>query len=207
MSDAQHPDSTRPSLLLRLREAGDTEAWNTFVEVYGPLMYGRCRRKGLTHEDAEDVSQKISAKVAAAMRGFQYQPARGRFRDWLGTVVNGEINRFLRQTSRKAAATEEPSSLDEVAARGEDTAWTEEFNSQVLRSALARCQPHFENSTWRAFELVWIENQTPAEAALALNQPLAAIYVAKSRVLKRLWQEVQELAEDAGFLWNGSGEW
>jgi RNA polymerase sigma factor (sigma-70 family) len=204
MSDSPRADSTRPSLLLRLRDASDAQAWNTFVDVYGPLIFGRCRRKGLKHEDAEDVSQRIFAKITAAIRGFDYEPAKGRFRDWLGTVVNGEINRFFRRNSRQEKGLEHPDNLDNLETNAEDAAWTEEFNSQVLRTALARCRPHFEDATWQAIELVWIENQSAAHAANVLQQTIASIYVAKSRVLKRLWQEVQELADDVELPWNAN---
>ena len=41
MADVSSDPNTRPSLLLRLREPGDREAWNTCVDVYGPLIYGK----------------------------------------------------------------------------------------------------------------------------------------------------------------------
>src|SRR5262245_46693049 len=93
------PDySTRPSLLLRLRDPKDAAAWQAFAEVYGPLGYGTARRRGLRHEDAEDVAQKVFARIVGAVRTFDYRPELGRFRNWLGTVVRNEANRFLKQT-------------------------------------------------------------------------------------------------------------
>src|SRR5262249_56645261 len=89
---------------------------------------------------------------------------------------------------------ENGSPLDGVADRGDDTAWAAEFQTHVLRLALDRSRPHFREDTWRAFELVWLENRPAAQVAAALGQPLDWVYVAKSRVLKQLWQEVRELA-------------
>ena len=60
-----------------------------------------------------------------------------------------------------------------------------------------RSRPHFEEQTWRAFERAWLENRPAAEVAAELNVPIDRVYVAKSRVLERLQQEVQELAEDS----------
>jgi RNA polymerase sigma-70 factor (ECF subfamily) len=190
--------STRPSLLLRLRDPRDAEAWRAFVEVYGPLVYGHARRRGLKHEDGEDVTQKVFARIAEAIRTFNYQPDLGRFRDWLGAIVRNETNRFLKH-DRGAAHGKggADDALNQVAAPSSDTAWTAEFNAHILRVALERCRPHFEAATWRAFERVWLE-QTPAAAvAKEMGQPIDWVYVAKSRVLKRLAQEVQELADDA----------
>jgi RNA polymerase sigma-70 factor (ECF subfamily) len=188
-------------LLLRIRDPRDAEAWQTFVDVYGRLVYRHCRSRGLRHEDAENVTQEVFALVSRAIRGFEYRPELGRFRDWLGTATRNEINRFLKKESRAArggGGAEEEQALEGLAARAEDTAWTEEFNAHLLATALARSRPHFEEQTWRAFELVWLGRRPAAEVAQELNVPIDRVYVAKSRVLERLQQEVQDLAEDSG---------
>jgi RNA polymerase sigma-70 factor (ECF subfamily) len=199
MAELDSDAPTRASLLLRLRDPRDAEAWRTFVDVYGPLVYGHCRRRGVEHNDAEDLTQKIFTQVMQAIRGFDYQPSIGRFRDWLGTIVRNDVGHFFRSRGREIASCDhgEAGTLEHVAGRGEDTSWNEEFQAHVLRVALARCQPHFETETWRAFELVWLEHQVAADVARQLNRPIDFVYVAKSRVLKQLWKEVQELAEDA----------
>jgi RNA polymerase sigma-70 factor (ECF subfamily) len=199
MADASSQPATRPSLLLRLRDPRDAEAWRTFVHTYGPLVYGECRYRGLAHDDAEDVTQKVFGRVVTGIRTFDYQPEVGRFRDWLGTLVRNEINRHLGREARTPdgrAATGAEAVLDGVPDRGEDGAWAAAFNARLLQVALERARPHFEAPTWRAFELVWIEDRPAAEVARELGQPLDWVYVAKSRVLKRLWQEVRELADD-----------
>jgi RNA polymerase sigma-70 factor (ECF subfamily) len=198
MADNASSLHTRPSLLLRVRDAGDAESWATFVEVYGPLVFGHCRRRGLRHEDAEDVTQKVFAQVAQAIRKFEYRPETGRFRDWLGAVVRNDVNRFLRTQQRQAhAGGGDDGGLDSAEAGAADTAWDEEFHTRVLEVALARSRPHFEPDTWRAFEEVWLQHQLPAAVAAELGRPLDWVYVAKSRVLKRVWDEVQDLADDA----------
>jgi RNA polymerase sigma factor (sigma-70 family) len=209
-NDRPAPDSgsamhTRPSLLLRLRDPADAAAWATFVEVYGPLVYGHGRRRGLRHEDAEDLTQKVFARVSGAMRSFDYRPDLGRFRDWLGAVVRNEVNRFLAKESKAVRATGEPeeaSVLDTVAAPAADTEWAAEFHAHLLQVALTRCRPRFEEPTWRAFERVWLEHRTAAEVAREFGQPIDWVYTAKSRVLKQVWHEVEELADDAALVVN-----
>src|SRR5262249_23547378 len=130
---------------------------------------------------------------------FEYRPDSGRFRDWLGTVVRNEVNRFLRKeahTVRGAGGSGEEDTLDTIPARGEDTAWTAEFHAHLLQASLARSRPHFADDTWRAFEAVWVENRPAAEVAQELGRSIDWVYVAKSRVLKHLWQEVLGLADD-----------
>jgi RNA polymerase sigma-70 factor (ECF subfamily) len=191
---------TRPSLLLRIRDPRDAEAWLTFVDVYGRLVYRHCRSLGLRHEDAENVTQEVFAQVSRSIRGFEYSPELGRFRDWLGTVARNEANRLLKKEARAVRGGADGQALDGVAARAEDTAWAEAFNAHVLEVALARSRPHFEEQTWRAFELVWLEKRPASQVARELDVPIDRVYVAKSRVLEQLEQEVRELAEDSVLL-------
>jgi len=192
---------TRPSLLMRLRDPQDAESWNTFVSIYGPLILQYARHRGLQHADAADVAQDVLAQVARAIRDFTYQPERGRFRDWLGTVVRHCVHRFLkRQIKRPHAAGGTDDTLVDMPAVDGDDDWTAAFHARVLHAALERVRPHFEATTWEAFRLAWLEQRSAADTARAVGVPIDAVYVAKSRVLKRLREEVTTLAEDVPFV-------
>jgi RNA polymerase sigma-70 factor (ECF subfamily) len=202
MTDSGSGYQTRPSLLLRLRDPQDAQAWGVFVGVYGPLVYGHARRRGLQHQDAEDVAQKAFARVTQAIRTFDYQPDLGRFRDWLGTVVRNEIHRFLKRESSvpQVMGSSGADLQSELIAPVADTDWTSEFNARVLQVALDRSRPRFEAATWQAFERVWLQDVPAAKVADEMGKPIDWVYVAKSRVLKQLWDEVQELADDAALV-------
>ena len=192
------PDPTRPSLLLRIRDPRDAEAWTTFLRTYTPLVYRYCRRRGLQDSDAADVAQEVMAQVARSARGFDYRPERGRFRDWLGRIAHQKLalhHRLNRRAARGAGGAD-PDLPALEAAEDPGPEWGEEFNAQVLRAALERARPHFEPATWRAFERTWFEDRPAAVVARELDLPIAAVYLAKSRVLKRLRDEVITLAED-----------
>jgi RNA polymerase sigma factor (sigma-70 family) len=202
MVDESTGQSTHPSLLLRLRQPEDQDAWNLFVSVYAPLIFGHCRRAGLPRADAEDVTQEVFARLSTAIRHFEYQPDLGRFRTWLGTVVRNEILRYRKKSARQPAGVGGEgitAVLDQAVAKQEDNSWVAEFNAHVLQTALARCRPRFEAATWRAFEMVWLENRPPADVAREVGREIAWVYVAKSRVLMQLSQEVRELADDTIF--------
>jgi RNA polymerase sigma-70 factor (ECF subfamily) len=199
MAEKMAGASTRPSLLLRLRDAGDREAWQAFVDIYGPLIYRHSRRRGLQDADAADLTQEVLFQVSRSIQTFEYRPEQGRFRDWLGTVTENRIRTFwTRQAGavRARGETEQVDRLAQVKAGEQDTQWTEEFNQHILHLALTRIQPHFEEHVWRAFELVWRDDHPPAQVAGDLGQGIDWVYMVKARVLKRLQEEVQELAED-----------
>jgi RNA polymerase sigma factor (sigma-70 family) len=155
MAELDSDAPTRASLLLRLRDPRDAEAWRTFVDVYGPLVYSHCRRRGIDHNDAEDVTQKIFAQVMQSIRAFDYQPKVGRFRDWLGTIVRNDISRFFRKRGRDITSRtgDEAAPLEQVAGRGEDTRGTRIFRptSSALGSlAVSRTSRPIpgERSSW-----------------------------------------------------------
>jgi RNA polymerase sigma-70 factor (ECF subfamily) len=183
---------------LRIRDPRDAKAWETFANAYAPLVYGFCRRRGLQEADADDVTQEVFARLSRTIRGFQYEPARGRFRDWLGTVVHNEICRFMtrgrRHTGRGGA--EEDAELEQPAPNAVGPEWEEHFHAHILATALDQIRSQFEPATWQAFELAWLRDRSSSDVAAELRINVAAVYVAKSRVLKRLREKILELSEE-----------
>jgi RNA polymerase sigma-70 factor (ECF subfamily) len=110
--------------------------------------------------------------------------------------------RFLSKDGRAGkggnAAAEEL--LRQVADPESDTLWTEAFQARVLEVAIQRSRPDFEEATWTIFEHSWVQGRTAQEVARELDVPIESVYVAKSRVLKRLRGEVVTLAEDCPVL-------
>jgi RNA polymerase sigma-70 factor (ECF subfamily) len=86
---------TRPSLLVRIRELQDQEAWSEFVEIYGPVVYGFARKRGLQDSDAADLTQEVLRAVTAAANKLVYDPRKGRFRSWFYTVARNKLHDFL----------------------------------------------------------------------------------------------------------------
>src|SRR2546425_13358367 len=101
---------TRPSLLLRVRDVNDDAAWSQFVEIYTPLVFGYCRGRGLQEGDAADVAQESMRAVAKAIGKFEYDQQRGqrgKFRNWLLTVVRSKLHDFLAQQQHQPALASE----------------------------------------------------------------------------------------------------
>lgn len=181
------PTQTRPSLLLRLSDPADRAAWEEFVAVYGPVVY------------AEDLTQQVFVRLVRALPTFRYRPAAGRFRDWLGTIVRREVARYWRAAGRRHDQPTDPDELAEHTDGPADAEWVDAFHAGVLAAALERCRPRFEPNTWRAFERVWAEHRPAAEVATELGRPLDWVYVAKSRVLRALADEVAALTDLSPF--------
>ena len=192
---------TRASLLCRLKDPVDSAAWGKFVDVYGPLVYGEIRRRGVSHQDTEDVTQEVFARLLKSIRHLDYDPTHGRFRDWLGVVVRNEVFRFWRDRGRETADSVviQDEDLLYAVAQFNEPVWQDHFHARILEVALDLCRDRFDPLTWEAFTRVWLKHQSASEVAIELQHPVEGVYVAKSRVLKALRKAVLLLADDWPF--------
>jgi RNA polymerase sigma-70 factor, ECF subfamily len=191
--------STQLTLLARLREDGDAEAWRTFVDLYTPLVYRFCRSRNLQDADSRDVTQQVLAIVHRTIGKFQYDRERGRFRNWLGAVTAHEISRYQRKDRRpgKGAGEGRGEELALLHCAAVDPHWAEEFNSYIFQLALERIRPLFEPDVWQAFELTWLQEMKPKDAADQIRRPSAWVYKARYKVIERLRVELDYLTSDA----------
>jgi RNA polymerase sigma-70 factor (ECF subfamily) len=184
---------TPVSLLERLRSPGEGDAWGRFVDLYTPLLYFWACRMGLQAADAADLVQDVFSVLLEKLPAFQHGPGRG-FRAWLRTVT---VNRWRDSLRRKAAAIRGTASgLDEAAAPDEAAPfWEDEYRRQLVGRAAELLRGEFQPQTWRACWAVAAEGKAPAAVAAELGMSVASVYAAKSRVLRRLRQELEGLLE------------
>ena len=98
MADSQF---TRPSLLIRVRNSGDGEAWREFTEIYAPLIHRFARKQGLQDADAADLAQDVLCSVASAIGKLNYDRQLGKFRSWLLTVAHSKLCNQVAQRKRQ----------------------------------------------------------------------------------------------------------
>jgi RNA polymerase sigma-70 factor (ECF subfamily) len=186
---------TRASLLVRIRDTHDKEAWRQFVQVYAPVLYAYARKRGVQDADAADLTQEVLRAVAAGR--LEYDPQRGSFCAWLFTVAHHKLYDFLARQRRHGQGSGDTGAQDMLEAqpaREEDSAlWDQEYEQRLFNWAAEQVRGHFHDSTWRAFWLTAVEGKSGKEAAEALGITVAAVYLAKSRVMARLREEIQRL--------------
>jgi RNA polymerase sigma-70 factor (ECF subfamily) len=185
-------------LLARIRDARDREAWNQFVELYTPLVHGFARKHGLQDADAADLCQEVLRSVSGAAGRLEYDPGRGAFRSWLFTVVRSKLHNFWAERGRHGQGSgdtgmqqlleDQPSRDDELAA-----AWEQEYEQRLFAVAAEQVRGEFQSDTWRAFWRTAVDGQGASEVAKELGMSVGAVYIAKSRVLARLREQVQLL--------------
>jgi RNA polymerase sigma factor (sigma-70 family) len=189
--------ATRTSLLVRLRDPDDKEAWRQFVGLYAPLIHGLARKRGLQDADAADLTQEVLQAVAGSVGGLDYDPVRGTFRGWLYTIARRKIHDFHNSRQRREQGSGDSATLQllgEYPAQAEDAErWERDYRQHIFNLAAEQVRGSFEPATWRAFWLLAVEGKTGAEAARTTGLSVGAVYVARSRVLARLKQRIQEI--------------
>jgi RNA polymerase sigma-70 factor (ECF subfamily) len=179
--------TTRASLLSRVRDPADQLAWREFESRYGDLIVRYARARRLQHADAEDVRQHVLLELSKSLRGFQYDPARGRFRDYLGRIVKNVISRVPARPNSSGGPQVTNSEVEASAAAESDILWEQEWVDHHYRRALQTIQEAFEPRSVAAFERILKGESIDAVAAAESLTP-EAVHKAKQRIRDRLRQ-------------------
>jgi RNA polymerase sigma-70 factor, ECF subfamily len=188
-------DATSRSLLLRA-SANDQEAWTRLVSLYSPLVAFWCRGRGVHPDDLQDVVQEIFAAVATGLKNYRRDQPGATFRGWLRGIAAHKLQDYHRRT--KARGEGGSTALDRLEAVPSDVAASDLSESddevtRLFRRAVEQVRCQFEERTWQAFWKVAMEDRTPAEVASELGLSVTSVRQAKSRVLRRLKEELGEL--------------
>jgi len=191
--------ATRQSLLVRLKDPRDGQAWSEFVAIYTPLVDRLARANGLQAADAADLTQEVFRAVSGAIDRYDPDPARGSFRGWLFRIARNLMINLLAARRIRPQATGD-SDVQELLERvpapdGAETALFDlEYRRRLFVWAAEQIRGEFRGSTWQAFWLTAVEGRTPRMAAEESGISVGAVYIAKSRVMARL-RSVIELVE------------
>ena len=187
--------TTRQTLLKRVRDVQDHEAWQEFVAIYAPLLYRYARARSLDHNEAEDIAQQTMVDVARKMPDFEYDPRRGRFKGWLKTIVNNNIISALRKQRPRLAESSE-FQREQLREKSVDEIWEQQWRREHLAYAMALVQKEVKRETFEAFRLVVIEGRPVSEVAKRLGLSANQVYVAKHRITHRIKTKVSVLTDD-----------
>ena len=192
-------DETRQSLLFRA-QTGEENAWKDLTDLYRPLILGWLNRQGVPSRDLEDLSQDILLTVVKHLPTFQHSGNRGAFRSWLRTIVCSRTADYWRavdpgnQADGGSGATV---ALQQIEDPDSDLnrQWDEEHDRYVLDCLLDLVGEEFEPTTLQAFRRLALDGVSGAEAAQELGLSVAAVYMARSRVLARIRQKAEGLID------------
>lgn len=189
-------DETPVSLLERLATNAQSQDWEQLSAVYRPLLFGWLRPLVPQESDVEDLIQETMIVVMAKISQFKHGGTQGAFRAWLRSIVVNKVRTFWRAHGKIPKANDpacvmlaelehDESSLSNV--------WDAQHDRHVLETLLATIRPEFQPQTWLAFERYTLQGVEAAVVAKELGVSVNVVFIARSRVMRRLRAETQGL--------------
>lgn len=196
---------TRASLLIRLRDPEDSDAWDTFHRRYSNLILSFAMRRGCTRPMAFDVLQETMITLMRIMPAFTYDRSRGQFRSFLLKIVqNHLVNAFRRERRYAKADTDDGLPAERRADDAPDPAaaleadWDHEWQKSCMLEALERvrrrCTPH----TFQVFRQYVLEQRPMEQICKELDTNRNTVYQHRARLIRMLKEEVAALQQEMG---------
>jgi RNA polymerase sigma-70 factor (ECF subfamily) len=190
-----HVTRTTTQLLDALHDSANEPVWLQIDARYRPVVTAMARRLGLTDSDSDEVAQQTLAEFVKAYGEGRYDRSKGRLSSWILGIAHHSIIRVLKRSKRENATTTSLGEVvDEPALR---SIWADERDRAILSQALEvlRGESGVDDRTLLAFELTSLRGVPAPEAAEQCGMSVDQVYVAKSRIVKRLKALVEQLTE------------
>jgi RNA polymerase sigma-70 factor (ECF subfamily) len=191
---SEMPGLTSLTLLERVK-GRDPQAWQRLLHLYGPLVFHWCRRWRLSPEDAADVSQEVFQALATHIDGFQRAGAGQSFRGWLWTITRNKMLDHFRRAQRQpdaAGGSDAQLRLQSIPEQLPADGAEEASSTGLVHRAVDLLRGEFEDRTWQMFWRAAVAGQAPREIGAEMGVSADAVRMAKSRVLRRLRQELAD---------------
>lgn len=185
-------DTTRPSLLIRIRDRADAGAWETFDTIYRPMLYRFARARGLEHADTQDVVQDCMLAIQDHIGRFEYDPKKGRFKAWLRTMLDNRIRNLLRRGGDRQAESR-AFQRDQERETSPEESFEKIWLQEHLRHCLRELRAEVEDRSYRAFECYAIKEWPVKRIAEELGMTPNHVYTIKWRMTERIAAKMKAL--------------
>jgi RNA polymerase sigma-70 factor (ECF subfamily) len=194
------PPDTRETLIRRLPNSADVEAWQVFVEIYEPLLFRLARGRGLQMADAEDFVQEVLSAVARNIDRFVADEGRGPFRAWLFRIASNLAVNFLTRPKHRrwgigGNAVADLLAQQPAASADSSVLFLREYRRELFRWAAERVRQQVQPRQWLAFWRTSVDEQPIADVAGQLGLSVGSVYIARSRITRRIRELIQEHEE------------
>ncbi len=200
-----------PYSIVRAAQAGDAEAWEKLIDLFGPLVLVWCTksRLGLAANEAEEVAADVLASVSQGILEWQRDDRRNSFRRWLRTIVKHKLIDYCRKKQQQPAATggsanqrwlqslPDPETLED-----DDLGSVSEERRQLYLRAVKLIQDRFPAYYFTIFWRVVVENRPREEMAEIFGVQLGTIH----KIISRIKHAVREVFGEVLDMGGGEGE-
>ena len=192
---------TSETLIAKVCDPDDRVAWERFEQLYRPIIFRIARRRGLQHNDAMDLVQQVLLSVANAVSSYQKRGSGPSFRRWLSIVIRNAILKSVQRTpqDRAKGGSKILDVLGDVPSPdpGIESLIETEYQRELYLRASAIARRSVSEPVWLAFEWTVLQERPIEQVARLLNLSVGSVYAARSRVVRRLRDQIL-LLEDRG---------
>jgi RNA polymerase sigma factor (sigma-70 family) len=202
--------NTNETLLDRLRTVQAHDAWQEFYKAYWSAILRYARKLGLNEHQSHDVLQETMVALMRILPDFQYDRRKGKFRNFLLTIVHRKSLTALRRAKgvpdvsldsddpwgRGALHDILPAAASEADATEAQQRWRESLVEEAL--ARLRADESIEPRTLQIFQAYVIDNQAATAVAAEFGVQENTVYQIKNRLLRRVQVHLARLMRDSG---------
>ena len=124
------------------------------------------------------------SRVALALKTCASRPGKGTPR----TLVFDEMDAGVGGSAALELLEHQPAPDEDQGAE-----WEEDYEQRLFSYAAQQVRGDFREATWQAFWRTAVDGEGAKQVAEALGMSVGAVYIAKSRVLARLREQIEEL--------------
>ncbi len=187
------PFTTSETLLEKIK-SGDEIAWHEFYANYARLIWVCAGDFRLRPHEREDLIQMVMLEVFKMQRHFRYDRGKGRFRDYLRTVIRHQAIQLINR-NRRSQANEEAADRFEGETHTFARHWEDEWRTYLLEQSLSILKLRMEPATYQAFTDCIAQRLTPTEIATKLGMKTETVYVIKNRGIAILKNTIHALED------------
>jgi RNA polymerase sigma-70 factor (ECF subfamily) len=184
--------TTRASLLVRIKDRRNSAAWGEFDAIYRPMLHRFAMSRGLDDAAAEDVVQQCMTAIQEHIEGFDYDPTKGRFKGWLRTLVNNRVRNWARDRHERPAESQD-FKRDQAREPSPEEAFDNLWMEEHLRHALRLVRDEVDQTTFKAFQHYVMEEQPAEKVCEELKVTANQLYKIKWRLTQQLGEKMKEL--------------
>ena len=186
--------TTRQSLLDGMRQKQDS-AREEFRTTYAPLIRLVARKKRLTNAETEELEQDVCVTMVQRDALGKYNPEQGRFRTYLGRIINNcAVDLIRKRPSQSQVTTRRFNSIP--AETPEPANMTSEWEEFLLGKAMEEVRSRCDDLTFLAFDFHVRQKRPAKEVAQALGISEQKVYLSSSRITQRLKEAVERLGKE-----------
>jgi len=187
---------TRESLLERIKDPDDANAWEDFTLCYESFIHAVVYKMNVGSNDRDDLVQNILLKVWKVMPDFDFDKNKAKFRTWLSYVIRNTVIDFYRLKKKQSAQKliDTPDFVEDPNCSIESMI-EKEWQIHVTKLALESISEKFTERAINAFKM-HLNGESIQKISEELNIKENSSYRLVNRVKKYFILEINNLKEN-----------